>query len=172
MDVRASQITILAIVYSTVHSGEDQRKHQSSASLAFVRGIHRWPVNSLHKWPATRKMFPFDDVIMIHLTNIHNAVFCNRNVPNLCWLFLSLYLCTSVGSVDALQKYSNFIRKWSDQLFLHGHGFTIPLSSSLALCEGNPPVKTSWFASHRFSDAEFWWFLCCQCEQAVKQTVE
>ena len=42
----------------------DQRKHQSSASLAFVRGIHRWPVNSQHKWPVTRKMFPFDDVIM------------------------------------------------------------------------------------------------------------
>ena len=42
----------------------NQRKHQSSASLAFVRGIHRWPVNSLHKGPVTRKMFPFDDVIM------------------------------------------------------------------------------------------------------------
>ena len=42
-----------------------QRKHQSSASLAFVRGIHRRPVNSPHKWPVTRKMFPFDDVIMI-----------------------------------------------------------------------------------------------------------
>ena len=44
-----SQITSHTIVYSTVHSGADQRKHQSSASLAFVRGIHRWPVNSLHK---------------------------------------------------------------------------------------------------------------------------
>ena len=39
-------------------------KHQSSASLAFVRGINRWPVNSPHKWPVTWKMFPFDDVIM------------------------------------------------------------------------------------------------------------
>ena len=38
--------------------------HQSSASLAFVRGIHRRPVNSPHKWPVTRKMSPFDDVIM------------------------------------------------------------------------------------------------------------
>ena len=60
----ASQITSLAIVYSAVYSGADQRKHQSSASLAFVRGIHRGPVNSPHKWPVTRKMFPFDDVIM------------------------------------------------------------------------------------------------------------
>ena len=56
----ASQITSLTIVYSTVYSGADQRKHQSSASLAFVRGIHRAP----HKGPVRRKMFPFDDVIM------------------------------------------------------------------------------------------------------------
>ena len=60
----ASQITSLAIVYSTVYSGADQRKHQSSASLAFMWGIHRWPVNSPHKWPVTRKMLPFDDVSM------------------------------------------------------------------------------------------------------------
>ena len=46
------------------YSGADQRKHQSTASLAFVRGIHRWPVNSPHKWPVKRKMFSFDDVIM------------------------------------------------------------------------------------------------------------
>ena len=44
--------------------GADQRKHQSSASLVFVRGSHRWHMNSPHKWPVTRKMFPFDDVIM------------------------------------------------------------------------------------------------------------
>ena len=61
----ASQITSLTIVYSTVYSDEDQRNYQSSASLAFVRGIHRWPVNSPHKWPVTRKMFPCDDTIMI-----------------------------------------------------------------------------------------------------------
>ena len=66
MGAMAYQITSLTIVYSTVYSGTDQRKHQSSASLAFVRGIHRWPVNSPHKWPVMRKMFPFDDVIMIY----------------------------------------------------------------------------------------------------------
>ena len=64
MSSMASQITSLTIVYSTVYSGADQRKHQSSAPLAFVRGIHRGPVNSPHKWPVTRKVFPFDDVIM------------------------------------------------------------------------------------------------------------
>ena len=64
MTAMASQITSLTFVYSTVYSGAYQRKHQSSASLAFVREIHRRTVNSLHKWPVTRKMFPFDDVIM------------------------------------------------------------------------------------------------------------
>ena len=64
MGAKASQITSLTIVYSTVYSDADERKHQSSTSLAFVRGIHRGPVNSPHKWPVTRKMFPFDDVIM------------------------------------------------------------------------------------------------------------
>ena len=64
MGALASQITSFTIVYLSVYSGADQRKHQSSASLAFVWGIHRWPVNSPHKWSVTRKMFPFDDVIM------------------------------------------------------------------------------------------------------------
>ena len=64
MGAIVSQITRLTIVYSTVYSDADERKHRSSASLAFVRGIHRGPVNSPHKWPVTRKMFPFDDVIM------------------------------------------------------------------------------------------------------------
>ena len=65
MSAMASQISSLTIGYTTVYSGADQRKHQSSAPLAFTRGIHRWPVNSPHKWPVTREMFPFDDVIMI-----------------------------------------------------------------------------------------------------------
>ena len=71
MGTMASQITSLTIVYSTGYSDADQRKHQSSASLAFVWGIHRGPVNSPHKWPVTRKMVPFDDVIMIAMAGNH-----------------------------------------------------------------------------------------------------
>ena len=63
MTMLASQITSLTVVYSIVYSGVNKKKHQSSASLAFVREIHRGPVNFPHKWPVTRKMFPFDDVI-------------------------------------------------------------------------------------------------------------
>ena len=70
MGAIASQLTSLTIVYSTVYSEADQRKHQSSPSLAFVWVIHRGPVNSPHKWPVTRKMFPFDDVIMCEVVHI------------------------------------------------------------------------------------------------------
>ena len=68
MSTMGSQITSLTIVYSSVYLCVDQRKHQSSASLVFVRGIHRWPVNSPHKGPVTRIMFPFDDVIVTTVT--------------------------------------------------------------------------------------------------------
>ena len=67
MSGMASQITGLLTVCWTVYPGADQSKHQSSASLAFVWGTHRRPVNSPQKGPVTRKMFPFDDVIMMTL---------------------------------------------------------------------------------------------------------
>ena len=70
----ASQVTSLTSVYSTVYSGVDQRKHQSSASLAFVWGIHRGPGNSPHKWSITRKMFPFGDAIIISRINIIDKI--------------------------------------------------------------------------------------------------
>ena len=65
MSAMASQITSVSIVCSTVCSVADQRTHQSYASLAFVRGIHRWPVDSPHKEPVTRKIFPFGNIIMV-----------------------------------------------------------------------------------------------------------
>ena len=87
MGAMASQITSLTIVYWSVYSGADQRKHQSSASLAFVRGIHRRPVNSPHKWPATRKMFPFDDVIMWGMDQVLSKNLC-VNVLMLDYVFI------------------------------------------------------------------------------------
>ena len=64
MSVMASQITGVLMGCSNVSSGADQRKHQSSMSLAFVRGIFWWQVNSPQKGPVTQKMFPFDDIIV------------------------------------------------------------------------------------------------------------
>ena len=64
MGVMGTQITSIMIVNLAVYSGADQQIYQSSASLPFVRGFRRWPVNSPHKEPITRKMYPFDDIIM------------------------------------------------------------------------------------------------------------
>ena len=100
MGAVASQITSLMIVYPTVYSDADQTKHQSSASLAFVRGIHRWLVKSPHKWPVTRKMFPFDDVIMIWQVG-------NDNV--------------NPGAVDSLRyliSHENFIKPYFNECIL------------------------------------------------------
>ena len=64
----------VSIVYSTVCSGEDQTKHQSLSSLAFVRGIYPWPENSPHKRPETRKMFS----IWWNTGHAFNEAFVNR----------------------------------------------------------------------------------------------
>ena len=109
------------LVYSTIYSGADQRKHQNSVLLAFVRGNHRRPVNSPHKGPVTRTMFPFDDVIM---GNAFNGVGCALSGHNLITWFKVLFRCISVyldTSVGLNVKY--FFRMtlhqvWDDQIYL------------------------------------------------------
>ena len=93
----ASQITSLTIIYSAVYSGAYQRKHQSSAPLAFVRGIHWCPVNSPHKWPVTWKMFPFDDVIMFIWSLIMSESAINHNT--------SQELCARVAFYSQIAKF-------------------------------------------------------------------
>ena len=86
MNTVATQITSLTIVYLTVYSGADQRKHQSSTSLAFVLRIPRWPVNSSRKWPVMRKMFPFDDVILKNTrTNISKGNIPRSLIETIWW---------------------------------------------------------------------------------------
>ena len=108
MSALASQNTSFMFVYSTVYSGSDQRKHQISALLAFVRGIHRCPLNSPHKGPVMRKMFPFDDVIICndsqqwhnHLVRQKSFLLCN------VWT-LWLWYCvrtTEMGIVQSIVK--------------------------------------------------------------------
>ena len=70
MNAMSSQTMGVSIVHSTVCLGVYQRKHLSSASLPFVRGIHRWPVNSPHNGPVTQKMLPFGDVSMHYWVNM------------------------------------------------------------------------------------------------------
>ena len=84
MRTMASQITSLTIVYSTVYS---RRRSKKTSKLHItglcVRGIHRSPGNSPHKWPATRKMLPLDDVTMEtkHLRGIRQRADNARKLP-------------------------------------------------------------------------------------------
>ena len=126
----ASQITSLTIVYSTVYSDADQRKHQSSAALAFVWGIHRSLVNSPHKGPVTRKRFPFDDVIMVPDITMHTCssacVECaglHKIKKSRMWLWVSHW--KHVGKQLVLQcqscrgKYQNLYIHYYRNTFLH-----------------------------------------------------
>ena len=83
MSAMTSQITGNSIVCSTVCFNAHQRKYESSASLAFVRGIYRWPVDSSQKGPVMRKLFPFDDVIMQNADMEHGTKFFES--PLMTW---------------------------------------------------------------------------------------
>ena len=105
MGTMASQTTRLTIVYSTVYSGVDQRKHQSSASLSFVRGIHRWPVNSQTKGQLRGKCFQLMTsscisvilswfILLNHHDKLTNTVIISHHdVIKWIFFFASLVLC-------------------------------------------------------------------------------
>ena len=88
MSTMASQIISLSIVCSTVCSGADQRKTSKLRVTGLCVGNSPEPVNSPHKGPVTRKMFPFDDVIM--QSPLVQVLTCRFLTPtlclNLCWL--------------------------------------------------------------------------------------
>ena len=112
MGAMASQITRLTIAYSTVYSGADQRNHQSSAALAFVRGNHRSPVNSPHKWPITRKMFLFDGVIMYYTPT--------KTTLRLSWTTLTLCLNLMPQTLVYSDNVACHFRTWQvDCLYLY-----------------------------------------------------
>ena len=106
MSAMASQITRLTIVSSTVDTDADHRKLQSSVSLAFVRGIHRWPVSSQHKRPATRNMLPFYDVIMQTFWYYLEASSSNLKQS----VVMSRHACCSSNGVD---KFKQLIDSWA-----------------------------------------------------------
>ena len=130
MSAIASQITSLTIVYSTVCPGADQSKHQSSASLAFVWGIHRRPVNSPHKWPVTRKMFPFDDVIMCFMHAERGLAWFASHLRSHLFLYrVSAVLCrTFYRSNLSSQVYHTGWARWCLLVF-----FSFPLIQSVVL---------------------------------------
>ena len=124
MGAIASLITSLMIIYSTVHSSTNQRKQQCSASLAFVRGIRRWPVNSPHKGPVTRKMFPFEDVIMYFQPSITHLIiryhkiskairsrFNNFNIKTVCCVNDSHYKDKAIMRPSYLYYGNSYVGK-------------------------------------------------------------
>ena len=129
MGAMASQITSLTIVYSTVYSGADQRKHQSSASLALVRGIHQGPVNSPHKRPVTRKMFPFDDVTMI--TWYQNLFLCCYVFMLNIWIWQQKIIIFNGSNKTALArlKLMNILNEW--QQYLLSETWILPCHTKL-----------------------------------------
>ena len=131
MIAMASQINSLRIVYSTAYSGADQRKHQSSVSLAFEWGIHRWPVSSPHKRPVTRKLLPFDDVIiyLVMIVCVPVKTIVSINGDNLSPLgSLSAFAVTVGDYTDQMGNLlENFVFSKIPGLFspLEGHGVKI-----------------------------------------------
>ena len=117
----------IAIVYSTVYSGWDQRKYQSSVSLAFVRGIHRSPVNSPHKGPVTRKMFSFDDVII----DIYNLHFLIKPTSVQLWWHMVRH-----------NKFRNILAKLMHVLYC------VRIYSALSIYHGYFSLYNSWKAPH------------------------
>ena len=126
MSAMACQITSLTVVYSTVYSGADKRKPQSSASLAFVRGNNRWPANSPHKGSVTRKIFPFYDVIMLWNT-VHRLWHRNHN-KYIKYISNSIPRKLKWSMLGRTNKILSFGFCWNTRSYL-------PYSSSLKLCK-------------------------------------
>ena len=147
MNAMASPIIGVSIVYSIVCSGTNQRKYQSSTLLAFVRGIHRWPVDSPHKEPVTRKMFPFGDVIKglcvpvelevtltFQVTHVHAILNFRHSIvlgkQKLYLHFLSLltyYICVCIEWYSEIVK---FYETFSSYLEMIASLFKVILLSS------------------------------------------
>ena len=140
MTMIASQITGITIVYSTVYSCADQSKHQSSASLAFVRVIHRGPVNFPHKWPVTRKMLPFGDVIMLSQVSASRTIISLVNIYEipkqflhcpilLTWITKVIIRCGwNYLSIPKFQRCNHWSLGWINKFIPHftGHVITRP----------------------------------------------
>ena len=124
MGAIASQITSLTIVCSSVYSGADQSKHQISASLAFVWGIRRGPVNSPHKWPVTWKMLPFDDVILQAIQPLPKPTGTFFTTSHTQLFFLAVLKFSTICNVRDLWKYVSSCKRL--RLLYPPHPWNLP----------------------------------------------
>ena len=140
MSAMSSQITSASIVCSTVCSDADQRKHQSSTSLAFVRGTIG------HRWTALTKPSNAENVPIWWRHHDINWIFPNE-IPDISWVCYMWWSILGPGYI----RYPSFYISWR-------HHDMKTLSALPVLCEGNPPV-TGRFPSQRVSNVENWCFL-------------
>ena len=155
MGMVAFPITSFTIVYSIVYSGKGERD-QSSASLAFVRGIHWWPVNSPHKGPVTRKMLPFDDVIMwrICITGLQGIHLCLLAVSQLTKRCLCNIISNTEGrhSLPVLALGHPCIRSWDEPTGPRHHGGcrsadTMPSVAVMPTLQLLNIIRVAWYTS-------------------------
>ena len=137
-------------------SDADQRKHQSSASLALCVGNSPWPVNSPHKGPVTRKMFPFDDVIMVNMCQ------------NMCRFDARFFRCVKItwpcGEGHGLEFGIKFVPSWqSDEwITLKWNTMMMPSNGDIFRVTGHLCGKFTghrWIPRTKASDAELLYFL-------------
>ena len=139
MSTMASQLTGVSMVCSIVCSGAGQRKHQSSAPLAFVRGIHRWPVDSPHKGPVTRNVSiwwrhhemllfiepvtrnPKTVKLILQILRQMEDVDCSR-----LRLDLLRYTCSHVKIKVSLQGFSEWLAAWWQPIRSHVRKVLLP----------------------------------------------
>ena len=114
-------ITNLTIVHSIVYSGADKRKYQSSASLALVRGIHRWPVNSPHKGPVTVEnisiWWRYHGNLPLKFGADVNTFMENKRVLCSTLLICSLWYVQMIGYIMACRSCS-FVANYTISLWL------------------------------------------------------
>ena len=144
MNNMASQVTSVSIVCSNVCSGADRRKHQSPASLAFVRGIHRWPVDSPLKRLVTRKMFPFNDVIMF--SSPLSLLWKPKNTQNIwptsCILTIDLHITKQAQNIFTLLISTAWKHRWASRLhFCVEPFYKLTLTFIPAWLSNNMPSK-------------------------------
>ena len=151
------------------------KRHQSSASLAFCAGNSPMTVNYPHKGPVTRKMFPFDDVI------VQTNTFTTQGNSIQTWDQEQLPCLDNLGSWNRSVLYQkHLLSVW------HKHrahwSLCMPVINMVTSLNGNIfrvtgslwELRTGhrWIPPTKASDAELWYFLWSALEQTTEQTIE
>ena len=162
----ASQIAGVSVVCS----GTDKRKDQSPASLAIVRGIHRWPVDSPHKGPVTWKCFHFmtSSWWMVStartfqgweiMENAYTFTFLNSSPPRAPYMhpwnesaLVQVMACRLVGTKPLPESTLIYCERIVEWWLEHTHGWLVKCqwAGSILGWVGVPRwIPSAWFHFH------------------------